>query len=68
MKFAKTVGLDSIPLEIQKSLGEEGIEWLTDFFNVISKTAMMPQEWRHSTIIPLYKNKGDAQNCNNLRH
>ena len=24
----------------------------------------MPQDWRHSTIIPLYKNKRDVQNCN----
>jgi len=48
-------------------LGEDGIAWLTDFFNVIFKIAKMPQEWRHSTIIPLYKNKGDAQNCNNYR-
>jgi len=38
-----------------------------NFFTVILKTATMPQEWRHSTIIPLYKNKGDAQNCNNYR-
>ena len=41
-----------------KSLGEEGVEWLTDFFNVILKTAMMAPEWRYSTIIPPYKNKG----------
>jgi len=39
--------------------------WLTDFFNVIFNTAKMPQEWRCSVIISLYKNKGDAQNCNN---
>ena len=47
--------------------GEKGIEWLTDFFNVIFKIATMPQEWGHSTIIPIYKNKGDAPNYNNYR-
>jgi len=67
MKSGKTVGPDSIPVEVWKSLGEDGVVQLTDFFNVIFKTTRMPQEWRHSTIIPLYKNKGDAQNCNNYR-
>nr|XP_009631044.1 uncharacterized protein LOC104120878 [Nicotiana tomentosiformis] len=27
----------------------------------------MREEWRWSTMIPLYKNKGDIQNCNNYR-
>jgi len=27
----------------------------------------MPREWRFSTVIPLYKNKGDIQDCNNYR-
>ncbi|KAL3372146.1 hypothetical protein AABB24_008601 [Solanum stoloniferum] len=27
----------------------------------------MPDEWRWSTMVPLYKNKGDIQNCNNYR-
>jgi len=48
-------------------LCEKGVEWLTDFFNEILTTAKMSQELRYSTIIPLYKNKGDAQNCNNYR-
>jgi len=48
-------------------LGEEGLEWLTDIFNVIFRTAKMPKEWRSSTVILLYKNKGDIQDCNNFR-
>jgi len=27
----------------------------------------MPKEWRFSTVILLYKNKGDIQDCNNYR-
>jgi len=27
----------------------------------------MPEEWRSSTVIPLYKNKCDIQDCNNYR-
>ncbi|XP_075074415.1 uncharacterized protein LOC142162017 [Nicotiana tabacum] len=28
-------------------------------------TKKMPEEWRWSMMVPLYKNKGDIQNCNN---
>jgi len=45
MKSGKAVGPDNIPVEVWKSLGEEGVAWLMDFFNVIFRTARMPQEW-----------------------
>ena len=64
MKSTKTVGLDLNHIEIWKCLGEEGLEWLTELF---LKTVKMPNEWRASTIISLYKNKGDIQDCNNYR-
>ena len=46
-------------------LGESGIVWLIDLFNKILKTNKMPNEWRKSTLVPIYKNKGDVQNCMN---
>ncbi|KAG5571715.1 hypothetical protein H5410_061481 [Solanum commersonii] len=58
---------DEIPVEFWKSTNKVGIEWLTGLFNVIFKTAKMPDKWRWSTMVPLYKNKGDIQNCNNYR-
>jgi len=67
IKSGKVVGPDSIPVEVWRSLGDDGVARLTNFSNVIFNTAKMPQEWRRSIIIPLYKNKGDAQDCNNYR-
>jgi len=67
MKSGKAVGPDLIPMEIWKCLGEKGLEWLTELSNVIFRTVRMPTEWRTSTIIPHYKDKGDIQDCNNYR-
>ena len=39
MKSDKAVGPNSIPVEVWKSLGEDEVAWLTDFFNVIFTTA-----------------------------
>ncbi|KAM2221020.1 hypothetical protein ACFX1S_020148 [Malus domestica] len=67
MKHRKAVGPDDISIEVWKVLGETSIAWLTDLFNRILKTKKMPTEWRKSTLVPIYKNKGDVQNCMNYR-
>ncbi|KAM2275044.1 hypothetical protein ACFX1S_044777 [Malus domestica] len=67
MKHRKAVGPNDIPIEVWKVLGETGITWLTDLFNKILKMKKMPNEWRTSTLVPIYKNKGDVQNCMNYR-
>jgi len=67
MSTGKAVGPDNIPIEVWKSLGDRGIVWLTNLFNEITRTKKMPDEWRRNTLIPIYKNKGDLQNCANNR-
>ena len=67
MTNGKIEGPDQILVEVRKCLGEKGLEWLTEFFNVIFRTAKMSKEWRFSILIPLHKNKCDIQDCNNYR-
>ena len=67
MKNGRAVGPDNIPIEVWKGLGEKGINWLTKLFNEILRSKKMPDEWRKSTLVPIYKNKGDIQSCGNYR-
>ncbi|KAG5614987.1 hypothetical protein H5410_014811 [Solanum commersonii] len=61
MSRGRATGPDEIPVDFWKSLDKRGIEWLTRPCNVIFKTAKMSDEWRWSTMVPLYKNKGDIR-------
>ena len=67
MKKGKAVGPDDIPVEVWKCIGEMGLVFLTRLFNEIFESEMMPEEWRESVLVPIYKNKGDVQNCSNYR-
>ena len=67
MKSGKAVGPDDLPIEVWRCMGEVGVQWLTRLFNRIFETKKMPDAWRHSVVVPIYKNKGDIQNCTNYR-
>jgi len=41
MKTRKAVGLDHIPIEIKKCLGEKGLVWLIELFSVIFRIVKM---------------------------
>ena len=63
----KAVGPDELSVEVWKCMGEMGIKFLTRLFNRLLVGERMPEEWRRSVFIPIYKNKEDAQCCGNYR-
>ena len=67
IKKGKAVGPDELPVEIWKCMGKMGIEFLTSLFNRLLMGERMPEEWRRNVLIPIYKNKEDAQCCGNYR-
>ncbi|KAK3555035.1 hypothetical protein QTP86_005695 [Hemibagrus guttatus] len=67
MKSGKAVGPDDIPVEVWKCLGEAAVEFLTGLFNRVLESERMPEEWRRSVLVPIFKNKGDVQSCSNYR-
>jgi hypothetical protein len=58
MKGGKTMGPDGIPIEVWRTLGDVAIVWLTKLFNLIFRSNKMPDEWRRSILVPIFKNKG----------
>jgi len=67
MKNGKAVGPDDIPVEVWKCLGEKAIDFLAGLFNRVLECERMPEEWRKSVLVPIFKNKGDVQSCSDYR-
>ena len=67
MKKGKAQGPGDIPVEALIALGNKGVEFLVSFFNRLLRRKKMPDEWRRSMFIPLYKGKGDIKKCGNYR-
>ncbi|KAK3544202.1 hypothetical protein QTP86_008342 [Hemibagrus guttatus] len=67
MKSGKAVGPHDIPVEVWKCLGEAAVEFLASLFNRVLESEKMPEEWRRSVLVPIFKNKGDVQSCSNYR-
>ena len=67
MKKGKAVGPDELPVEVWKCMGKMGINFWTRLFNRLLKGERMSEDWRRSVLIPIYKNKGDAQCFGNYR-
>ena len=67
LKSGKSPGLDNVLNEFLKNAPEKMIVIITKFFNIIFKTAVIPEDWNIACIVPIYKNKGSRKDTNNYR-
>lgn len=63
----KAPGLSGVTVEMMQAVNELSVEWLTDLCNSIIVEGKMPDDWRNSILIPLYKGKGDPLECGSYR-
>jgi exonuclease III len=66
LKNKKAPGHDGITAEVLRAMGPEGEEALWKLCNKIWSTGVWPNDWAHSTFVPIYK-KGSPLDCSNYR-
>ena len=63
LKIGKATGHTGVVSEIMKAAGGFGSRWMTDLINNIVKESCIPDDWRKSILVPVYKGKGDPLVC-----
>jgi hypothetical protein len=67
IKTGKALEPYDISIEVWRCLKDIAIVWLTKLFNIIFRSNKMPDEWRRSILVPIFKNKRDIQSCTNYK-
>ena len=52
---------------MMKASGGFGTRWMTDLSNNIVKEGCIPDDWKKSILVPVYKGKGDQLMCGSYR-
>ena len=67
MKIGKAAGPSGVVSEMIKAADGIGVAWLTDLCNSIVKEGRIPEDWKNSLLVPVYKGKGDPLECGSYR-
>ena len=67
MKRHKAPGLSGLVAEMTKSTGDIGTQWILDVCNGTVKEGCIPEDWKSSMVLPIYKGKGDPMECGSYR-
>src|SRR4029077_17641644 len=66
-KVGKAAGPSGVVSELLKASGDNGITWITNLFNKLLADGKIPDDWKRSWMVPVYKGKGDALECSSYR-
>ena len=67
MKRKKAAGPSGVVAEMLGLAGDAGVQWMTDLCNAVVKEGRIPEDWRKSWMVSIYKGKGDALECGSYR-
>ena len=67
MKLGKAAGPSEVSLEMITASGTIGIEVMLKFCQRILDGKGMPEEWKTSVVVPIFKGKGDVMDCGAYR-
>lgn len=62
-----SVGPDCVPFALLKHGGEPLVERLCFVLNESWRLSVVPQAWRDADVLPLYKESGELEDCDNYR-
>ena len=67
MKGGKAAGHSGVETDMIIAAGDWGVEWLTKLGNAIITECRIPEDWKNSILVPVYKGKGDQSECGSYR-
>ena len=67
LKSGKAAGVDGITAEMLKYGGESVVEWMHRICQLAWEEERVPGDWTEAVIIPIYKGKGDRNECGSYR-
>jgi len=50
-----------------QATGDFGTQWILDLCNSIVKEGCIPEDWKSSVVLPIYKGKDDPMKCGSYR-
>ena len=67
MKSGKATGKSEVSVEMIVASGEIGVKVMMKLCQHVLDSRGMPDEWKTSVIVPIFKGKGDAMSCGSYR-